>query len=123
MSPYRFLGLISFFPQFFKPKPQFFTLITTISCGDLSCQLPYPMNMKNEHTDKQPQYEIQIAEQLDGRWQEWFDGLTITSTAGGHTLLVGLIQDQAALHGVLKKINNLGLTLISVNPQKETNDE
>jgi hypothetical protein len=51
------------------------------------------MNMMNEHTDKQPQYEIKVADQLNGRWQEWF---------------------QAALHGVLKKINNLGLTVISV---------
>ncbi len=81
------------------------------------------MNMKNEHPDKQPQYEIKIAEQIDGRLREWFEGLTITSTADGHTLLVGFLQDQAALHGVLKKINNLGLTLISVNPQKETNDD
>jgi hypothetical protein len=81
------------------------------------------MDMMNEHTDKQPQYEIKVADQLDGRWQEWFDGLTITSTADGHTLLSGTIHDQAALHGVLKKISNLGLTLISVNPQQETTDE
>ena len=77
------------------------------------------MNMMNEHTI----YHIKIEGHLDARWQEWFDGLTITRTADGHTLLSGPIHDQAALHGVLKKINNLGLTLISVNPQHEINDE
>jgi hypothetical protein len=41
------------------------------------------MDMMNKHTDKHPQYEIKVADQLDGRWQEWFDGLTITSTAEG----------------------------------------
>lgn len=79
--------------------------------------------MKNEHTNKQSGYHIKIKGHLDSRWQEWFDGLTITSTADGHTLLSGSIHDQAALHGVLKKINNLGLTLISINPQQEINDD
>ena len=75
--------------------------------------------MTNEHTNKQPQYEIKVAGQLDSNWQEWFDGLTITRTADGDTLLSGVIIDQAALQGVLKKISNLGLTLISVNPQSK----
>jgi hypothetical protein len=77
------------------------------------------MDMMNAQTV----YHIKIKGHLDARWQEWFDGLTIISTADGHTLLSGPIHDQAALHGVLKKINNLGLTLISVNPQHEINDE
>ena len=47
----------------------------------------------------------------------WFDGLAITQTAEGDTLLTGPVVDQAALHGVLKKVRDLGLTLISVNPQ------
>lgn len=72
--------------------------------------------MMNEHADKQNQYHIKIEGHLDGRWQTWFEGFTITRTAGGHTILSGTIRDQAALHGVFKKINNLGLTLISVNP-------
>lgn len=72
--------------------------------------------MTNEHADKQNQYHIKIEGHLDGRWQTWFEGFTITHTAGGHTILSGAIRDQAALHGVFKKINNLGLTLISVNP-------
>ncbi|MCA9974330.1 MAG: hypothetical protein KC413_01215 [Anaerolineales bacterium] len=72
--------------------------------------------MMNEHARKQSEYEIKVAGQLDGRWQEWFDGLTISPGDDGNTVLRGPIRDQAALHGVLKKINNLGLTLISVNP-------
>lgn len=73
--------------------------------------------MMNDSTGKQSQYEIEIDGHLDDRWQEWFEGLTITRLANGRTVLAGSIRDQADLHGVLKKINNLGLTLISVNPQ------
>ena len=62
-------------------------------------------------------YHIRIKGHLDTRWQESFDGLTFTLTDDGHTILSGIIVDQASLHGVLKKIRNLGLTLISVNPQ------
>ena len=62
-------------------------------------------------------YQIEIAGHLDGRWQEWFEGFTLTPIDDNHTLLIGSIRDQAALHGVLKKISNLGLTLISVNPR------
>ncbi len=69
--------------------------------------------------DDMPLYEIKIKGHVDSQWQEWFDGLTITLTDDGNTILCGLITDQAALHGVLKKINNLGLRLISVNPKSE----
>ena len=72
--------------------------------------------MMNDSTGKHSQYEIEIEGYLDDRWQEWFEGFTLTRTADGRTFLTGPIRDQAALHGVLKKINNLGLTLISVNP-------
>lgn len=70
----------------------------------------------NDSTGKHSQYEIEIEGHLDDRWQEWFEGFTISRTADGRTVFAGPIRDQAALHGVLKKINNLGLTLISVNP-------
>lgn len=69
--------------------------------------------MINEHT----RYHIKIKDHLDTRWQDWFDGLTITLSNDDYTILSGIIVGQAALHGVLKKIRNLGLTLISVNPQ------
>ncbi len=71
------------------------------------------MGMMNEHTH----YHIKIKGHLDMRWQNWFDGLTITLTHNGNTILSGAIVDQAALHGVFKKIRSLGLTIISVNPQ------
>lgn len=73
--------------------------------------------MMNDSTGKQRQYEFEIEGHLDDHWQEWFEDFTITRLANGRTVLTGPIRDQAALHGVLKKINNLGLTLISVNPQ------
>jgi hypothetical protein len=73
--------------------------------------------MSNENTNKQSNYHIRIRGPLDAHWQDWFDGLTITLTDDGDTILSGVIVDQAALHGVLKKISNLGLTLISVNLQ------
>jgi len=75
------------------------------------------MGMTNEYAGKQSRYRIEIKGHLDARWQEWFDDLDITLSKDGNTLLSGILVDQAALHGVLKKINNLGLTLISVNPQ------
>ena len=71
------------------------------------------MGMMNEQTH----YQIKIKDRLDTRWQDWFDGLTIILTDDGDTILSGVIVDQAALHGVLKKIRDLGLTLISVNPR------
>lgn len=75
--------------------------------------------MKNESTH----YSITINGHLDACWQDWFDGLTITLTDDNNTILSGVIADQAALHGVLKKIRNMGLTLISVNPQQGEKNE
>ena len=60
-------------------------------------------------------YEIRLKGHLDARWVKWFDGLTITLEEDSNTLLSGLVADQAALHGLLKKIRDLGLTLVSAN--------
>jgi hypothetical protein len=60
-------------------------------------------------------YEIRIKGHLDVRWAEWFEGLNITLEENGCTLLRGPLADQAALHGILKKVRDLGLTLLSVN--------
>ncbi|MBI5035178.1 MAG: hypothetical protein HZB51_32025 [Chloroflexi bacterium] len=62
-----------------------------------------------------PYYAIRICEHLDLRWSDWFDGLTLTHTDSGDTMLAGLVADQAALHGLLAKVRDLNLTLISVN--------
>jgi len=59
-------------------------------------------------------YDIRVTGDLDPRWSEWFDGLTITNLASGVAVLCGDIVDQAALHGTLIKIRNLNLSLISV---------
>ncbi len=60
------------------------------------------------------QYEIRVVGHLSSRWAAWFDGLSLTSAPDGTTLLSGPIVDQAALHGVLQKLRDLGIPLISV---------
>jgi len=60
-------------------------------------------------------YEIRIKGHLADRWSGWFGGLTITLEENGETLLTGPVVDQAALHGLLKKVRDLGMPLISVN--------
>ena len=60
-------------------------------------------------------YQIRIKGHLGDRWADWFEGLTITLEEGGDTLLTGPVADQAALHGLLRKVRDLGLLLISVN--------
>ncbi len=62
------------------------------------------------------QYVITLRGHLDEHWSAWFDGLTITNTDTGETILAGLIPDQAALHGVLIKIRDLGLPLVAIVP-------
>ena len=60
------------------------------------------------------QYKIHIQETLDPSWSEWFDGLSITTLPNHESVLSGSIIDQAALHSVLNKIRDLGLTLLAV---------
>ncbi len=63
-------------------------------------------------------YVIHLKGQLEARWVNWFEGLTITLDDNGDTLLSGQVTDQAALHGLLKKVRDLGMPLVSVNPIK-----
>ena len=59
-------------------------------------------------------YEICIKGHLDNRWAEWFEGLTITLEDNGETRLTGPVADQAALHGLLRKVRDFGLPLVAV---------
>lgn len=66
--------------------------------------------------DHEPRlYEIRVRGHLDQQWAAWFEGMTITLQDNGDTLLAGPVVDQAALHGLLKKVRDLGLPLISIN--------
>jgi hypothetical protein len=60
-------------------------------------------------------YQIRIKDHLDSQWTDWFDGLIITLEDNGDTLLTGPVSDQSALHGLLKKVRDLGMPLISVS--------
>jgi hypothetical protein len=59
-------------------------------------------------------YEIRLAGHLDPRWTDWFDGLTVTHLPDGTTVLAGPVVDQTALHGLLQKVRDLGVPLLSV---------
>jgi len=59
-------------------------------------------------------YEIRLAGHLDARWAEWFDGLAVSRDIDGTTAIRGPITDQAALHGLLQRVRDLGLPLVSV---------
>jgi len=71
----------------------------------------------NDEKHNQPLcYEIRVRGHLNDRWAEWLEGLTITLEEDGNTLLTGPVIDQAALYGLLKKVRDLGLPLVSVSP-------
>ena len=60
-------------------------------------------------------YQIRVRSHLGSDWTDWFEGLAITLEEDGDTLLTGPVVDQAALHGLLKKVRDLGMSLVSVN--------
>jgi hypothetical protein len=61
-------------------------------------------------------YQIRLKGHLGSQWADWFGGLTITLEENGDTILTGPVIDQAVLHGLLKKVRDLGMPLISVSP-------
>ncbi len=59
-------------------------------------------------------YRIRIQGRLERRWSSWFDGMTLTPSEDGTTILRGTVSDQAALHGLIQRVRDLGLTLIEI---------
>jgi len=72
------------------------------------------LNSEN-HPGQPIVYQIRIKGHLSRQWTEWFEGLTIALEEDGNTLLTGTVIDQAALHGLIKKVRDLGIPLLSVN--------
>ncbi len=70
----------------------------------------------NPTTDTSPPgvYQIRIKGHLGRQWTDWFEGLTITQEDNGETVLTGPVVDQAALYGLLKKVRDMGMSLVSV---------
>lgn len=69
------------------------------------------------------QYEIRVKGHLGNRWAAWFDGLSITTADDGTTVLCGWVTDQAALHGLLQKLRDVGISLISLTPSEAPTTE
>ncbi len=72
------------------------------------------IKLSSEGNNKPGRYEIRVKGHLDSRWAVWFEGMTITLEDNDNTLLSGQVVDQAALHGLLRKVRDLGMPLLSV---------
>jgi hypothetical protein len=73
--------------------------------------------MSDGSTDQDPgagRYEIRVRAHLASRWSAWFDGMTLTRHDDGTTVIHGTVADQTALHGLLRKLNDIGVPLVSV---------
>jgi hypothetical protein len=80
-----------------------------------------PNEQKSERDTDQPKvFQFRIQGHLSQQWQDWFEGLIAMLEEDGNTLLSGPVVDQSALHGILKKIRDLGMPLLSVNPVDPT---
>ncbi len=81
------------------------------------------MAKENMNKSKTSIYSIRLEGHLDQSWSEWLDGMTITSVENGETLLSGVVVDQAALHGLLARIRDLNLRLISIIREHEISED
>jgi hypothetical protein len=86
-----------------------------------------PAEAGPQHRSDRPLvYQVRIRGHLGQQWTDWFDGLSITLEEDGNTVLEGPVVDQAALHGILKKVRDLGMPLLSVNslgPASQDNNQ
>ena len=71
-------------------------------------------NTANGHNHGAEWYEIRLQGHLESRWCAWFDGLSLKNHSDGTTIIAGLIADQAALHGLLQRVRDIGLPLVSI---------
>ena len=85
----------------------------TTEAGGPLC--PHPCINQPSGDDMDSLFEIRLKEDLDDRWAEWFEGMTIARQADGTTVLSGPVADQSALQGLLRRVADLGMTLLSVN--------
>lgn len=70
---------------------------------------------RNENYKKLPNFKISVQGHFDANWEGWFDGMSITCQTDGNTLLIGYLPDQPALFGLIAKLQEMGITLISIN--------
>ncbi len=73
--------------------------------------------------DEAGRYEIRVAGHLASRWSAWFDGMTLTHHNDGTTVIAGTLADQSALHGVLRKLSDIGVPIVSVTRPAPTNPQ
>jgi hypothetical protein len=71
-------------------------------------------NTPTDPRDGSGRYEVRVKGRLDTRWAAWFDGFSLTHGRDGTTVLAGFVVDQAALHGVLRRLGDVGLPIVSV---------
>jgi hypothetical protein len=83
--------------------------------------MPDQLNPRTD-AEKPVMYQIRIEGHLDSKWADWFEDVSITLEEDGSTLLTGPVVDQAALHGLLKKVRDLGMALVSVCPVERRAD-
>lgn len=81
---------------------------------DTAAAWPQPLPGRMSKAEPPAHYEITVKGVLDPRWSAWFDGLQLTSDPAGRTTIAGPVTDQAALHGLLERIRDLGLPLLGV---------
>ena len=73
-----------------------------------------PCQQGHRHEDGPVKYEIRVEGIIDQSWSQWFDGMQITTESGGETVIAGEVADQATLHGLLTRVRDVGLALVSV---------